>query len=209
MLETELVPAPERNSQSLMIVLHGLGDSMDGYRWLPQALRLPWMNYLLVNAPDSYYGGYSWYDFAGNLEPGVRRSRELLAELVDRQRAGGFPAERMFLFGFSQGSLMTVEVGLRYPHRFAGLIGISGYVFQPERLAKELSGIALEQSFLLTHGTADSLIPIAPVRSQIALLNSAGVRIEWREFAKDHTIAGEGEISVIREFICRSAAAED
>ena len=35
-----------------MIVLHGLGDSMEGYRWLPEALQLPWLNYLLVNAPD-------------------------------------------------------------------------------------------------------------------------------------------------------------
>ena len=54
MLTTELMPAAQRDSRRLMVVLHGLGDSMEGYRWLPSALRLPWLNYLLVNAPDEY-----------------------------------------------------------------------------------------------------------------------------------------------------------
>ena len=63
----ELIPAEEKGSRRLLIMLHGLGDSMEGYRWVPEALDLPWLNYLLVNAPDSYYGGYSWYDFAGDM----------------------------------------------------------------------------------------------------------------------------------------------
>ena len=45
-----------------MVMLHGLGDSIEGYRWWPEALGLPWLNHLLVNAPDDYYGGYSWFD---------------------------------------------------------------------------------------------------------------------------------------------------
>lgn len=205
MLETELIPAPEESSSHLMIVLHGLGDSLEGYRWLPQMMKLPWLNYLLVNAPDEYYGGFSWYDYAGNPEPGVRRSRQLLFELLDGERDAGFPTEKTLVFGFSQGCLLTIEMGVRYPHKLAGLIGISGYAFQPERLVKELSPAASQQRFLLTHGTRDSLIPIAPVRSQIAGLKSAGLQIEWHEFEKEHTIAGETELRVIREFVqlCR------
>lgn len=205
MLESELVPAPEKDSPHLMIVLHGLGDSIEGYRWLPQMMRLPWLNYLLVNAPDEYYGGFSWYDYAGNPEPGVLRSRQLLFDLLDHQRAAGFPTDRTFLFGFSQGCLMTIEMGVRYPRRFSGLIGLSGYAFQPERLIKEFSPEARKQRFLLTHGTQDNLIPITLVRSQIASLKPAGVQIEWHEFQKDHTIAGEAELRVIREFVKRQA----
>ena len=37
-------------------MLHGLGDSIEGYRWMPEALDLPWLNYLLVNAPDANMG---------------------------------------------------------------------------------------------------------------------------------------------------------
>ncbi|GIT12624.1 MAG: hypothetical protein CM1200mP34_0300 [Verrucomicrobiales bacterium] len=64
-----------------------------------------------------------------------------------------------FLFGFSQGCLMTLEIGLRYPHHLAGLIGISGYAHDPGKLVAEQSPVAAEQSFLITHGTTDPLLP--------------------------------------------------
>ena len=201
MLTSELVPASDKNSRRLMVVLHGLGDSMDGYRWLPEAMDLPWLNYLLVNAPDDYYGGYSWFEFPGDPTPGVTRSTRLLFELLDAQRASGFPTEQTVLFGFSQGCLMTVEVGLRYPHRFAALVGVSGWVADPAGLLRAASPVAREQRLLLTHGRFDPLLPIGPVREQVQELRAAGMQVDWREFAKEHTIAGEAELRVIRDFV--------
>ena len=201
MLKSEFIPAKQADSRRLMIVLHGLGDSAAGYRWMPSVLELPWLNYLLVVAPDPYYTGFSWYDFAGDPGPGVRRSRRMLFEVLDTQRAKGFPTEQTILFGFSQGCLMTVDVGMRYPHLLAGLVGISGYVFEPENLVKELSPVATQQRMLFTHGTDDPLIPFAEVREQVNVLKAAGLHIEWREFVKAHTIAGEEEIELIRDFI--------
>jgi phospholipase/carboxylesterase len=201
MLQTELVPAQDSSSKRLMIVLHGLGDSMDGYRWLPTALQLPWMNYLLVNAPDGYYAGFSWYDFAEQPAPGIKRSRELLFKLADDLRAKGYPTEQTMFFGFSQGCLMTLEVGLRYPHLFAGLIGVSGYAHEPEHLISEISPVAKQQRFLITHGTHDALIPFHAVKDVIHGFMNAGLQIDWREFHKAHTIAGDDEIDVIRDFV--------
>jgi phospholipase/carboxylesterase len=201
MLETDFVAAPEKDSKRLMLVLHGLGDSMEGYRFLPQMLRLPWLNYLLVNAPDAYYQGFSWYDFPGDAAPGVERSREMLIQLLDRQREAGFASDQTILFGFSQGCLMTLDTGLRYRHRLAGLIGISGYLHDPEKLIDELAPAARETPVLITHGAYDPLIPIGQVRPQIELLKKAGVKVEWHEFRKEHTIAGEAELRVIRDFI--------
>lgn len=201
MLVTDFIPAKEKESRRLMIVLHGLGDSMEGFRWMPEALQLPWMNYLLVNAPDAYYSGFSWYDFAELPAPGIKRSRELLFQLLDELQAKNFSTNEIILFGFSQGCLMTIEVGLRYPHLFAGLIGVSGYAHEPEMLLKELSPVAKQQRFLITHGTQDSLIPFLQVNEQMKLFQTSGVQMEWHEFHKAHTIAGEEEISVIRNFI--------
>jgi phospholipase/carboxylesterase len=160
------------------------------------------MNYLLANAPDEYYGGYSWFDFAGDMRPGVKRSRRLLFELLDALRDKGFPTAQTTFGGFSQGSLMAIEVGCRYPHKLAGVVGISGYVCEPETLVKELSPVAHEQRFLLTHGTHDPLLPIAPTRRQVKPLQAAGLNIEWHEFQKEHTIAGEDELDLVRRFIC-------
>jgi len=199
MLHSELIPAREKNSRRLMVMLHGLGDSIEGYRWLPEALNLPWLNYLLVNAPDDYYGGYAWFDL-NNIMPGVQRSRTLLFELLDDLPARGFPAEQTTLGGFSQGCLMAVDVGLRYPHRLAGIVGISGWVHEPDKLLAELPPVARQQRLLMTHGTGDPLIPIAQVRPQIPLLKAAGLNVEWREFAKPHTMIEE-EITVVRDFV--------
>jgi phospholipase/carboxylesterase len=201
MLDVELIPAAGKNSRRLMVMLHGLGDSMDGYRWLPDAMNLPWLNYLLVNAPDEYYGGYSWFDYPNDMTPGILRSRKLLFDLLDDLRAKNFPAEEITLAGFSQGGLMTVDVGLRYPHRLAGLVSISGWVFEVETLLKELSPVATQQRLLATHGPFDPIIPLEPVRGQVQKLKAAGLKAEWREFPKAHTIYGKEEIAVIREFV--------
>lgn len=200
----ELIPAQDKNSRSLWIMLHGLGDSIEGYRWLPEVMCLPWMNYLLVNAPDEYYGGYSWYNFAGepsDIVPGVERSRGLLFQLLDAQRAAGFPTEKTTLGGFSQGCLMSLDVGLRYPHRLAGIVGVSGYVCEPERLVKELSPVAKQQRILVTHGTKDTMVPFAKARPQMQLLENAGLNLQFRSFEKGHTLAGEEEVDLIREFV--------
>jgi phospholipase/carboxylesterase len=199
-LDTRFIPAPERDSRRLLVVLHGLGDSVLGYTWMPEVLRLPWLNYLLVNAPDPYYGGYSWYDFAGDAATGVRRSRRLLDELLDTQRTAGFPTEQTGLFGFSQGCLMTLETGLRYPHRLAALVGVSGYVLNPVELLRELSPVAREQRVLVTHGRQDPVVMFANAKRQMEQLRAGGVPLTWREFDKPHTILEE-ELDVIRAFL--------
>lgn len=201
MLETEFFPARQADSKRLMVVMHGLGDSSAGFHWLPPSLNLPWMNYLLLNAPDPFYGGYSWYDFTGDEAGGVKRSTKLISDVLDEQRAKGFPTEQTILGGFSQGCLMTIDVGCRYPHRFAGLVGISGYVHQPEQLIQELSPVATEQRFLITHGYQDPILPFEKSKAMMMQLKAARLNIEWHEFVKAHTIAGEEELSVIRKFI--------
>jgi phospholipase/carboxylesterase len=202
MLDTELIPAIEPDSKWLMVVLHGLGDSMEGYRWLPKALDLPWLNYLLVNAPDDYHGGFSWYDIYEDPDPGVKRSRKAIEELLDNQREAGFPSGQTFQFGFSQGCLMTMEMAMRYPYRLAGCIGVSGYVHEPDTALDELSSVAKEQEALFTYGTLDPIIPADKVKCQLSqLITEGSLQIEVHEFAKEHTIAGAEELSLIRDFI--------
>jgi phospholipase/carboxylesterase len=201
MLDGVFIPAAEKASKRLMVMLHGLGDSIEGYRWLPEAMDLPWLNFLLVNAPDAYYGGFSWFDYPDNMAPGILRSRKLLFELLDGLQSKGFAPQELTLGGFSQGGLMTVDAGLRYPQRLAGLVDISGWVFEIETLLKELSPVAREQRMLISHGPYDPLIPFEPVKEQARTLKAAGLNVNWLEFPKGHTIYGEEELSALREFV--------
>jgi phospholipase/carboxylesterase len=201
MLHAEFIPAARKNSRPVFVMLHGLGDSIAGWRWLPAALDLPWLNYLLVNAPDEYYGGHSWFDYPGDIVPGIHRSRKLLFELLDDLRTKGFPADQITLGGFSQGCLMSLETGLRYPHRLAGIVGISGWVFEIDHLIHDLTPVARSQRLLITHGHFDPLLPFAETRRQVQELKSAGLNVAWHEFPKEHNIHGAEEIAVIREFV--------
>ena len=206
MLDHRLIPAAEPNSKRLLLMMHGLGDSLAGYLWMPEVLRLPWLNYLVVNAPDDYYGGFPWVEIDGDTAPGGRRSREKVVELLDAFRAKGWPTEQTVIGGFSQGGLMAIEVGLRYPHKFAGVMSISGLVCEPDKLIQECSPVAREQRLFATHGTLDAVLPFAVTKRQIRHLKNAGINIAWHEFQKEHTIAGEAEIALIREFICAGFA---
>ena len=203
MLQTKLVPAQNPNSRDLLIALHGLGDSMAGYTWVPEILGNPNLNVMLVNAPDAYYTGFAWYDFGNDpamSAPGVERSYRLLESLLQSTAEKGFPAERTMLFGFSQGCLMSTETAVRYPQRLAGVIGVSGYIHDVQRLIQLASPVAREQKLLVTHGTDDPLIPVAEAQKDFEALKAAGFQVDFQVFPKVHTII-EPELPVFRKFI--------
>lgn len=200
-LVSHFIPASLPDSRRLLIALHGLGDSSEGYEWLPDALGLRWLNYQLVNAPDPYHGGFSWFDIYGDRRPGIDRSVRLLTQLLDESQARGFKTEDTVLFGFSQGCLMTLETGLRYPQKLAALIGISGFLPDHAKVIQEKSVVASEQRILVTHGTQDSLLDFKTVKAEMAALQKAGMNLTWVEYPKAHTIHGDMEIGRIRQFI--------
>jgi phospholipase/carboxylesterase len=198
------VPAPQPGSRErLILVLHGLGDSLNGFSFLPQALRLPEFSYLLLNAPDDYYGGFSWYDFGGENRalstPGIKRSRKLLLSLIEELEGQGMAASDIHLFGFSQGCLMSVDVGLHSPKILGGICGVSGYVGVPEEYPAGLSPAAPQQHFLITHGTGDPMVPFGPAAGQFAELQKIGIALDFRIYDKAHTILPE-ELEDIREW---------
>ncbi|MGV3773389.1 MAG: alpha/beta hydrolase [Verrucomicrobiales bacterium] len=202
MLQTALIPAEEKGSKKLLIFLHGLGSSMEEFRDLPRIFGLPWLNYLLVNAPDAYYGGFSWYDFAADPIPGIRRSYKAICALLEDLPQKGFNTEETILAGFSQGCLMSVETAVRCNHQLAGVIGVSGYLHEPTTLLAEASPTARSQRFLITHGTRDTLLPIQMVRGQVEAMRLAGFTVTWKEYDKGHNMI-EPEFFDIKETICR------
>jgi phospholipase/carboxylesterase len=195
-------PARVKSNQ-LMIVLHGRGDSAEGFEWLQDELDIDSMNYLLLTAPDPYYTGFSWYDLPPNQLPGVVRSRRVLTEVLTETQAAGYPPDRTFLFGFSQGCLMTLEFGARYERPLAGYIGVSGYCHDPAALLREMNPAVNNGRWLITHGTDDELLPVETTRAQIRQLNAAGFKIAYREYVKPHTIDVERELPEIVRWLQR------
>jgi hypothetical protein len=74
-----------------------------------------------------------------------------------------------------------------------------GIAFKPSPMFCHRSEVLNE--LIPRHGTDDPFIPIDPVRPQMEILRQAALKIDWREFAKPHTMAGEAEVSVLRDFV--------
>jgi len=179
---------PQKTNGKLVVVLHGRGDSSAGFHWMPNTMALPEVSWLLVNAPDAWYGGFSWYDMPPDHGPGVERSRALLDDLFDEVEAQGFAPEDIVLFGFSQGCLLTLEWGGRTDRPLAGCIGVSGYCYDPKALGEEASEVAKARPWLVTHGFQDDVLPYDVTKAQIDELKTAGLPIDFRSYDKTHTI---------------------
>lgn len=187
-------------SKKLMIILHGRGDSSAGFTFLPPYLDMDDMNYLLLDAPYDYYGGFSWYDLPPHQLEGIQHSRKILTEVLDTLFEEQFNAHESFLFGFSQGSLLTFEFGARYHKVLAGYIAVSGYIYDANTMLKEMSQDVKTSNWLCTHGTHDDVLPFNTSKAQVEILQNAGFDIDFKSYAKSHTIA-EDELKMLKEWI--------
>lgn len=184
-----------------MIVLHGRGDSLRPFRNFDKELKIPGMNYLLLNAPRKYLSGFTWYAFPPNQQLGIYEARKKLNILMEELIMQGWKPEDVFFFGFSQGCLVSCDFAMNYEHRLGGVIGVSGYVYFFKNWKKNLKLGSMQTPVLLTHGLRDQDLPLAETKSHYEKLKNIGLNIDWLEVDKDHEIDDEMEIPLIRDWI--------
>ncbi len=199
-LSCDWVPAPTPSGK-LLVVLHGRGDSSQGFHWMPGAFGFRELNYLLVNAPDEYFGGKSWYALPPDHAPGVLRSRGLLDRLFGELLEQGYEPAEIGLLGFSQGCLMTLEWGARSALALGAYVGISGYCLDATTLLAERSPSCTAESWLITHGRYDEVLDYETTRQQIAELKRGGFALRFETYDKGHTIDPEDELPALRSFL--------
>lgn len=187
-------------SKKLMIILHGRGDSSEGFRGFPPFLDLDDMNYILFDAPFEYFTGFSWYQLPPNQLEGIDYSSKLLTTVLDELFEEEFNAEESYLFGFSQGSLLTFEFGARYHKVLAGYIAVSGYIYDAPKLLEDMNKDVLNSRWLCTHGTSDGVLPYETSKEQVQILQDGAFNVDFRTYDKDHTIV-EDELKMIAQWI--------
>jgi phospholipase/carboxylesterase len=178
-------PASGGKLKRLVILLHGLGaDGNDLIGLAPYWARLlPEAEFVSPNAPfpcDMAPYGYQWFS-AQDRSPaavlaGVRAAAPMLDAFIDEALAErGLSDADLALVGFSQGTMMSLFVGLRRAQPAAGILGFSGRLLAPELLASELRS---RPRVLLVHGTEDPLVPYASLAAAEAALKEVGVPVE-------------------------------
>ncbi|HZT89189.1 MAG TPA: prolyl oligopeptidase family serine peptidase [Stellaceae bacterium] len=193
-------PASGQAPRQLVILLHGLGaDGNDLIGLAPYwAPLLPDAEFLSPNAPfpcDMAPYGRQWFSVQDRTPEavlaGVRAAAPILdAFITEEMEKRGIDESRTALVGFSQGTMMSLFVGLRRAAAFAGILGYSGRLIATHLLPQELRS---RPPVLLVHGTADPVVSYDSLAHAEAALQEAGVPVETLSCAGiGHSIDEDG-----------------
>lgn len=101
----------------------------------------------------------------------------VLDRFIDEQLSlRGLEGSQLALVGFSQGTMMALHVGLRRAVPPACIVGYSGALAVPERLADEMRGAS---PILMIHGDADDMLPVSRMHQAVQTLGEAGLPVQW------------------------------
>ena len=180
-----LPPADGGSPKSLVILLHGYGSNGEDLIGLGAHWRsiLPHTAFVAPNAPEPCPGafdGYQWWaltslDRSARVA-GARRAAPGLEAFIDAELAAtGVSAGGLALVGFSQGTMMALQVGLRRFPPPAGVIGYSGMLADEGGLETLPPGLP---PILLIHGEIDPTIPVAALHRTEESLVRHGFLVE-------------------------------
>ncbi|KAI8913174.1 Alpha/Beta hydrolase protein [Entophlyctis helioformis] len=143
-------PSKDGADSNLLLLFHGLGDTASNFATFGAKMQLPQTAICALTGPcpiPYFEEGTGWYpafDALGEeyepgavkVQDGLEESRNLIAEFIDECVLGptGWPAERVFLLGFSQGGSMALDVALLgvrsngSPLNLGGVVSVSGWL---------------------------------------------------------------------------------
>ncbi|KAE9418617.1 hypothetical protein Angca_008013, partial [Angiostrongylus cantonensis] len=155
-----------------VIFLHGLGDSGEGWSDVfAHEIRHDNIKYICPSSasrPVTLNMGMrmpAWFDLFG-LDASAREDTEGIAQatrlvhgMIDSEISTGIPSEKIILGGFSMGGALALYAGLTYPRRIGGIIGLSSFLIQRDKLPGNHTSNKSTPIFL-AHGSNDFLVPL-------------------------------------------------
>jgi phospholipase/carboxylesterase len=176
-------------------MLHGRGANEDDLLGLAEYLD---DRFFIVSPrapfPFEWGGGFTWYEVieVGSPEPKMfTESYSKLSQFLD-DVVKGYPIdpERIFLLGFSMGTMMAYSVLLTKPELIAGVVANSGYV--PEETDLKFQWNKLHgKSLFIAHGIDDPVISVQLGRRAKELFSKTQADVTYKEYSMAHQISEE------------------
>ena len=195
-----------------MVFLHGYGANGADLLGLADPLgeHLPDTLFVAPDAPETIPGmpfGFQWFPIPwldGSsqeaAEQGMRAAVDDLNAFLDALMVDeDLLPEQVALFGFSQGTMMALQVAPRREDALAGVVGFSGRLLNPDLLPEEVQS---RFPVLLVHGDADDVVPPQSLPEAAEALQQAGFKEVFAHVMKGtaHGIAPDG-LSVALAFL--------
>ncbi len=207
------IPAANGKADRLVIFCHGYGADGNDLIGLGQHWQrvLPTAAFASPHAPERCTMspmGYQWFPIT-RMQPeemlrGVERAAPILNAFIDAELARlELDASRLALVGFSQGTMMSLHVGLRRAVSPVAIVGFSGALPGPEKLPAE---IVSRPPVLLTHGDADEMIPVQALHLAANGLAAAGVTVRWHISRGIGHGIGPDSLDLAGRFLCDAFA---
>ena len=179
-------PASGGAAKQLVVMLHGYGANGDDLIGLAQPLAqiLPDAVFVSPNAPypcqANPFGGFQWFDVwqgeSSDRLAEVRQAAATVNAYIDGEMERyGIEDGQLALLGFSQGTMLSLHVGLRRAKAPAGILGYSGRLESPELLADEITA---RPPVMLIHGEEDAMLSVDLMDQAAARLTECGVAVE-------------------------------
>ena len=185
----------KEQSYPLVVLLHGFGANMYDLASLAHAIDRHNYVYLCPNAPlkdplTLGISGRAWMPISNcKTDEDISNSEMLITEFIEEMVSQYLPEKaQVVLCGFSQGGMMTYEVGIPRPDNFAGLAVLSGRIDNLDALSGRLP-ITRTQPIFIAHGMEDPIIEIEKARESKEFLEGHGYQPRYHEFHMAHGIS--------------------
>lgn len=182
----------------VLLLLHGFGaDENDLFGLAPYMDERFFV--ASVQAPFALsFGGRAWFELyfemgqVSGFDPKqFEQSLEMILEFIDELIAEhDLDAKRVYLCGFSQGSMMSVSSVFSAPEKFAGAVLMSGRAAN-EMIVQENIEKLTDFPIFVTHGIFDTVLPIENGRATKEILARLPVKLEYKEYPMAHEISQE------------------
>ncbi|KAI8579892.1 hypothetical protein K450DRAFT_239591 [Umbelopsis ramanniana AG] len=208
---------PKAAHTGTVIWLHGLGDSGAGWSFMAEhlATQFPNIKWVLPNAPNipiTLNGGYrmpGWFDLTGLTfsekmvedEKGMLSTVSTVNQLIRSEVDSGTPSNRIVLGGFSQGSAMSLLTGLTSEYKFAGIIGLSGWLPLHSKISAMASDANKKTPIFMGHGDIDPVVQFAYGSQSAAALKAKGYNVDFHSYPGVVHTASDEEIADVANFL--------
>ena len=97
---------------------------------------------------------------------------------------------------------MTLYVALRFPHKLAGIMALSGYLPLAMSLNTEKHSANQDTPIFMAHGQFDAVVIPERAQTSCAYLEKLGYQVDWNEYPMEHSVNRE-ELADISRFLHR------
>ena len=165
-LDTKIIEPENNNINNAIILLHGYGGdgndisalTLNWKRFLPQTI------FLCPNGHEKCLinpSGYQWFDLSKDdpayiIEEALKAEEKLNFYIKEIKSEYNLKNSNICISGFSQGCMMSINLGLANEESFNCIVGFSGKIINPDDISKRIKS---KPKMLLIHGDSDGVVP--------------------------------------------------